>query len=238
MMLRPIVYLILLMLPLSLAAQAPTTADTVAKPFKPNFKPASLRIGTDILALVNSNVQAGFKGWELAADTEIHRYLLVADFGHSEEDISSDSASYGNKGNYWRIGIDANFLTRDPDKNVFFIGLHYGRSSYDEGMTFIPTAVEQQFWGSDAIISYSNRNMKAGWLELNTGLKVQIWKGIHLGYTARFKFGLSQDKSRDMLTHSVPGYGSTDRETAWGFSYYIFYRIPFRPTTSILPPKK
>jgi hypothetical protein len=205
---------------------------------KPNFRPASVRVGTDLFGLIKSQAQRDFNAWEITADTEIHRYILVVDYGHSEErNDRSDSTIYSNNGNYWRVGIDANFLTRDPDRNAFFIGAHYGRSRYDEHMSIIPTQEEQLFWGSQ-VRSYANQNMKASWLELNTGLKVKIWKGIQLGYTARYKFGLSEDDTREMLSHNVPGYGRTNKETAWGFNYYIFYRIPFRPTTAILPQKK
>jgi hypothetical protein len=201
---------------------------------KPNFRPASLRIGTDLYALGKSQFKKGFSGWELTADTEIYRYLLTADYGHSAETVASDSGStYANNGNFWRIGIDANFLTRDEDKNVFLIGLHYGQSSYDEKM--VVTA--PPLFG-DQLHYYDNRNMKASWFELTTGLKVKIWKGIWLGQTARYKFGLKDDDTRAMLSHIVPGYGRTNKESTWGFNYYIFYRIPFRPTTSILPPKK
>jgi hypothetical protein len=233
------IIIVSLMFALSAAAQNDinVSADTLLKPFKPNYIPAAIRFGVDVMALVNSRVKEEFNGWEFTADTEFHRYLLVADFGYSEEQFTADVESYSNDGHYWRLGIDANFLTRDPEKNVFFLGLHYGRASYNERMLIVPTQEEQETWGSEPRL-YSNDGMKAGWLELNGGLKVKIWQGIQLGYTCRFKFSLSQDKSREMLSHSVPGYGSTDRETAWGFNYYVFYRIPFRNTTAILPPKK
>ncbi len=216
------------------AQQQPANADTTKQSkVKPNFRPAAIRFGTDLLSLANTQFKEGFSGWEVTADTELHRYLLVVDFGHSAETLGDDSTSYANDGNYWRIGIDANFLTRDPDKNVFFLGMHYGRSRYDEHMRIISDDV---FGGGTN--DYVNNGMSAGWLELNGGLKVKIWSGLWLGYTARFKFGLSDDKTREMLSHNIPGYGRTNKETAWGFNYYIFYRIPFRTTQSIFPPKK
>ena len=36
--------------------------------------------------------------------------------------ILSEDADYSNDGNYGRIGADVNFLTKDPDKNMFFFG--------------------------------------------------------------------------------------------------------------------
>jgi hypothetical protein len=235
---RILTYLFILGCSISASGQEVAVAlDTVPTRVKKNFRPASIRIGTDLFGIVKSQVNSNFNAWEITADTELHRYLFVFDYGHSSEKNGDATATYSNNGNYWRVGIDANFLTRDPDKNAFFIGAHYGHASYDEDMLIIPTEEEQSLWGADAQ-SYANSSMQAGWLELNTGLKVKIWKGIQLGYTARFKFGLSEDDTREMLSHNIPGYGRTNKETAWGFNYYIFYRIPFRPTTSILPAKK
>lgn len=234
-MIRLIFILPLLCAITTIAQDAPSAPaiDSTKTKFKPDFRPASIRIGTDVLSFVNTYVKDGYSAWEITADTEIHRYLLVADFGYSEESKGDAESSYRNNGNYWRVGIDANFLTRDPDKNAFFIGLHYGQSAYDEHMTI--NKVDNTFGA--VIEDYHNTGMKAGWLELNGGLKVKILQQIWLGYTARFKFGMGEKKG-EMLSHSVPGYGIVDKETAWGFNYYIFYRIPFRPTTSILPPKK
>jgi hypothetical protein len=229
---------IIALVPSAFAQQPTVSADTVKKPFKPNFRPASIRIGTDLYSLVNSRVRDDFRGWEITADTEVHRYMLVVDYGHSAENLTAESETYSNSGNYWRAGVDVNFLTRDPDRNAFFLGMHYGRSKFDEDMVVFPTEEEQANWGITDPLEYANKGITAGWMELNFGMKVKIWQGLQLGYTTRFKFGLSQDENMEMLSHRIPGYGSTDRETAWGFNYYIFYRIPFRPTTSILPPKK
>lgn len=203
------------------------------------FVPTGLRVGTDMISLVRSQLYDDFNAWEVSADVDVHRYIVSVDFGSWRRNFSADSAgsyssTYRNDGHYWRIGIDANFLTRDPERNAFFLGLRHGQASYSEYMSVMAT---DTIWGPRAR-DYVSTGVKARWFELTAGLKVKMWKFIWMGYTGSLKLGLKTDENAPILSHDVPGYGRTDKDTGWGFTYQIFFRIPFRPVQSILPPKK
>jgi hypothetical protein len=218
------------------AQQAKPKADTVKRDtVKNRYLPTGLRIGTDVLALVKSNVQDNFSGWEVNADVDFHRYFLAFDYGSWARTYPGDSASYSNDGRYWRIGADVNFLTKDVDRNMFFLGLRYGHSTFSENMTI---TAEDPVWGVVTGKNYINTDVTSRWYELTTGIRVKIWKAIWMGYTARFKFGLKNNGAQDMLPHDVPGYGRTDRETDWGFNYHVFIRLPFRKMPPLPPAKK
>ncbi len=216
------------------------TAQTVSADSIPldtvrnKFLPTGIRIGTDLISLIKTQTQDNFSGWEVNADVDFSRYLLEVDYGNWERTYLGDSASYSNKGSYWRVGADANFLTTDPERNVFFLGLRYGRSRYSEQMTIISN---DSLWGG-ITKQYANNNLTARWFELTAGLKVKIWTSLWLGFTGRLKFGLKDDESNEMISHDVPGYGRTDRDTYWGFNYYLLFRIPFRKSVPITPLKK
>jgi hypothetical protein len=192
---------------------------------KNKYLPTGVRLGTDVLALVKNNVQASFKGWEVNADVDFNRYFLALDYGTWGRTYISDSSNYSNKGNYWRIGADVNFLTKDPERNMFFIGMRYGHSAFSENLSIITKA--DPVWGS-ITKTYENINVRSRWLELTTGIRVHMWKMIWMGYTARLKFGLKNKGDDSMLPHDVPGFGRTDKPTYWGFNYQIFIRLPFR----------
>ena len=206
-------------------------ADTVKQ--KKDFRPTGIRVGTDVIALVKTSYDETFKGWELNADVDFDRYYFAVDYGYWARAYVADDGNYSNDGNYWRIGADVNFLTKDPDKNMFFFGMRYGSSVFDENMVVIKN---DPVWGP-INSSLTNSNVKAHWYELTTGLRVKIWKIIWMGYTARLKFSLSTGDTPDMLPHDVPGYGRADKESYWGFNYQIFVRFPVRKATSI-PLKK
>lgn len=219
----------------SLAFAQKPAADTVkTDTVKNRYLPTGIRFGTDIVAVVKTKTQDDFRGWEMNADVDFNRYFLTGDFGHWERTYVTDSANYSNSGNYWRTGIDVNFLTKDPERNMFFIGFRYGRSKFSEDLTIISS---DKIWG-DVTRSYANDNVTARWLELTSGIRVKIWQALWLGYTARFKFSLKTKGETEMLPHDVPGYGRTDKDSYWGFNYQLFIRIPFRKMPPLPPAKK
>jgi hypothetical protein len=235
-----IVLIISMLLPMVRVYAQTVQADTVLMDsvIHKKFAPTGLRIGADVVSPIKTQIRDDFTGWEFGADVDIHRYLLSAEVGHWGRNFRKDStdysSTYSNNGSYWRVGIDVNFLTHDPERNVFFLGMRYARAKYSENMAVIAT---DDLWGT-INHNYSNNGISANWLELNLGLKVKIYKVIWMGYRGSMKFGLKKDSSGEIVSHDVPGYGSTFRDTTFGFTYSIYVRIPFRKTVPILPPKK
>lgn len=191
------------------------------------YMPTGLRVGTDMIALVRSYSTKNFNGYEWNADLDFHRYYLSVDYGEWSRNLQDTSGtSYSNDGRYFRIGADVNFLLKDPDRNMFFIGGRYGSAVFSESLSVIQAG--DSVWGFVPQQNYTNTNLKSRWFELTGGIRVKIWKFIWMGYTARFKFALKTSDSPAMLSHDVPGYGRTDKNNTWGFNYQLFIRIPFR----------
>lgn len=216
-------------------ASAQTPQDTVRTDTVRNkYLPTGIRFGTDVISLAKTRAQSNFHGWEVNGEVDFDRYFLELEYGTWGRNLGSDSARYANDGTFWRAGIDVNFLTQDPDRNVFFLGARYGHSVFSENMSLISA---DPVWGvlSD---DFQQSDVHAWWLELTTGLRVKIWKVIWLGYTGRFKFALKMDETSDMLPYDVPGFGRTDKETTWGFNYYVMIRIPFRKAPPVPVKKK
>lgn len=202
---------------LSLVVQA-QTADTV----KRKFSPTGLRIGTDVLSIIRSYTGSNFDGWEINADVDLYRYYVAAEYGHWERHLNIPSGNYENSGNYFRLGTDINFLIKDPDRNMFFLGLRYGQSSFSEQLNY--EAYDSNFGTYQR--SLTNSGMTGRWGELTTGLRVKISGGFWMGYTARLKFAPSIHGTGGFATYEIPGYGITSRKNAWAFNYQLFWRIP------------
>ncbi|MBL0741557.1 DUF6048 family protein [Chryseolinea lacunae] len=223
------IYNIALLVALALPAFGQKKAEKDTVTVKPSFVPTGVRIGTDVIALAKTSYDKTFNGWEMNADVDFNRYYFAVDVGSWGRKYAADSANYSNTGRYFRVGADVNFLKKDPDKNMFFLGLRYGNATFSENMSVIR---HDQQWGNLSG-SYENNNIRAHWLELTTGLRVKMWKMIWMGYTARFKFGLGTSSTPVMLPHDVPGYGRTDKTSYWGFNYQIFVRIPVRKSPAV-----
>lgn len=191
-----------------------------------DFKPTGIRFGTDVLSLIRNPVDDSFSGWEFSADVDFFRYYLVAETGHWQRNFSTDTEAYSNRGTYWRAGVDINFLKKDPERNMFFIGARYASGVFTENLTFALNGT----WDSGTS-TYANIDTKANWVELTGGLRVRVWRVLWLGYTARYKFALSTNEPSNMVPHDVPGYGKTDKKNSWGFNYQVLVRLPFKRET-------
>jgi hypothetical protein len=230
--------LLLLLISVTAAAQDSARVEKQDSSRWKKFIPTGVRFGTDALAIARTSYDDTFEGWEVNADADFGRFYLAVDYGnwgrtHAYEK-NDENGFYTNDGSYWRAGIDVNFLTKDPEKNMFFIGARYGRSTFSEHLTFNRA---DTLWGP-INADLKNLNIKASWFELTTGIRVKIWKMIWMGYTARFKFGLNMPEDGELVPHDVPGYGSTDKESTWGFNYQVFIRIPVRKQPVPLSQKK
>jgi hypothetical protein len=203
---------------------------------KERYMPTGIRFGTDAVALARSSFMESFNGWEVSADVDFYRYYLAFEYGKWSRHFTGDNLDYENSGRYWSIGPDVNFLLKDAERNMFFLGLRYARSSFDE--TF--RVIDQNAWGINDRYDnpYINNSVPARWLELTSGIKVHMIKGFWMGFTARFKFGLKTGTTPEMAPHDIPGYGKTNKETTWGFNYQLMYRIPFRKYPPLPPFKK
>lgn len=191
------------------------------------FIPTGLRVGLDVVPFGRAELSDSYAGFEAAVDIDLYAYYPTFELGNSERTFNAENGStYSNTGNFWRAGVDVNFLKRNVEKNMFSLGFRYGRSTYSEKATIITT---DEVWGNYAS-TFENTGMTAGWMEIVTGMRIKVWKIFWLGYTGRFKFVLAQNRDRSLLSTDVPGYGGTDRPTTWGFSYYVMAKLPVRKT--------
>src|SRR5882672_3272727 len=175
----------------------------VAKP-KKDYLPTGFRVGTDLIDLGKTISSNTFTGWEVNGDVDFANYYLTMDVGTWGKDILIKNGDYTNSGTYYRAGIDINFLGSDPDRNMFFLGFRVGHSSFNESLNYINTPLNLF---SPLQTSASNQSASGHWGELTTGLRVKVWKGLWLGYTARMKFAPTVHGSPNFVTYDMPGYG-------------------------------
>ena len=199
----------------------------ITEPKEPvSWRPQALRVGLDLSQIARQIIFDEFTSlYEVHADLGLHNYFLVADYGHSASRRQQEDFDYSNQGNYVRLGLDVNFLKDDPNQTAIFFGIRYATSSFDDKLQFDRVDA----FGSHQLI-FETSASKASWFEVNAGLKVRIWKGLYLGYTARYKFGLQLKNKEGLIPLDIPGYGlyQIDDTDNFGFNYHVFWRFPFR----------
>jgi hypothetical protein len=198
-----------------------------------SYLPTGVRVGMDLFPYIRQQLGSAYSGYEINADVDFYRYFLAIDYGQSSFKDSIDNGYYSNQGTFWRVGGDVNFLLKDPDRNMIFLGVRVGNATFTNQavITTENTAfgrVTQTVQGNDGT---------ASWRELTGGLRVKVWKWLWMGYTFRYKFGLNIRGNENLQPYDVPGFGRTFRNDAWGANYQVFIKIPVRkqPTP---PPKK
>ncbi len=194
--------------------------DTVTR----SFIPTGVRIGYDVYAGIRNLADNSFNGLEVNADIDFYRYYLTLDAGRWEREFETEEEQYSNSGNYMRAGVDVNFLKKDPEKNMYFIGARYAWGTFSETMT---RTTDDAVWGARTE-SFTNTDSRATWFELTTGLRVKMYKFFWIGYTIRYKFGLNTRGTGELEPHDVPGFGKTFKSTTWGFNYVVLIRLPVR----------
>lgn len=195
-----------------------------ADSMKISFVPTGIRLGADVLAPAYALADKRFSGFEFSADVDFYRYYLTADVGHWARLLEGTDSRYSNSGNYYRVGVDVNFLKKDPDRNMLFFGMRYARSRFDEKLE---RSVADPVWGTQSDIQ-TVIGREAGWLEITGGLRVKMYRFIWMGYTIRYKFALHTHERGGLDVYDVPGYGSTVKPVTWGFNYLIMIRLPVR----------
>ena len=189
-----------------------------------SYAPTGIRVGFDLFPYLRESLGSPYSGYEINTDIDFYRYYLAVDYGQSTFRDSLDNGYYANTGTYWRVGGDANFLLKDPDRNMIFLGLRVGQSQFtNEAVITSPSTafgnVTQTIQGNEG---------RASWRELTGGLRVKVWKWLWMGYTFRYKFGLNLRGNENLQPYDVPGFGRTARNDAWGANYQIFIKIPVR----------
>lgn len=192
------------------------------------YAPTGIRVGADVGNFGYSLLDDGRDFWEFSADVDIYRYYITTDYGYTKFMSNKDTYNYESTGRYFRVGPEVNFI-KNQTSDVLFFGIKYGTSTFDEDISYLTiNAIEQnEVWPVNELET-SNENLSASWFEFNTGLKARIIDNVYLGFTVRYKFLPNVNGGETFTPYFVPGFGKKVDNDAWGLSYYISYRIPFR----------
>lgn len=192
------------------------------------FIPTAVRFGIDLNSFARNLWDDGKKLQGYQLDVDFRQYLLNFEYGNSDVVEQGAGFLYENKGSYFRIGPEINFMHHPEKLNVLFAGFRYASSKFDDQFTYDT----EDAYGTTSITS-SNDNATAKWAELVTGTKIKLWKGLFIGFTIRYKF-LKSVKSVDLEPSWIPGFGENreDDNDQFGFSYYVYWRFGFKKSQS------
>jgi hypothetical protein len=226
-----IINILFLLLPFSAFAQMddmeeekdtkPKVVDTVKQ----------LRFGIDI----SKPIMYSFSGERRSYEAEIDYYLrkdiyavVEGGFGGAKVNYTDPNhladLIYTSNNVFFKTGVSKGMLLRlgTNDWDMAFIGARYAFSPIRRSAaTYTITDV---FWGQTSG-SIPAKNLTAHWFELVGGTKVELFKGIFVGWTIRGKFRLNQKTFKELPPAYIAGYGKGDKNSVFDFNFYVNYAI-------------
>lgn len=149
---------------------------------------------------------------------------LQAEGGYLNVDFSDSTYIYKQSGSYYRFGAEYNMLKRQPGElDQVYLGLMYGYSPYSHEAEKI--FISDGYWGTGEGSLPLTQN-SAHWIEMKGGIRVELWKNLFVGYALRLRFYLTGNTDPKLEPYLIPGFGKSEKTTAIGMSYSVFYRIP------------
>lgn len=155
-----------------------------------------------------------------------YKYYIVAEPGIAQFSYSQYNYDYSSEGFFIRAGVDINLLKTKPaysGRNHFAgIGLRYGLSLFNQET---PSATFTNYWGGYDF-SLERELVNAHFLEINGGVKAELFRNILIGWTVRGRLILYQSAGKTRRPLMIPGAGGGDGGLQPGFSYHLIWLIP------------
>jgi len=187
-----------------------------------------LRLSADIGNIAYSFADETRKDYQIAVDYLFKKWYLTLETGVGKGNIDYDNLKYTTNSYFVRIGGDNSLLKpiSKKDYDILFFGFRYGMAFGQRSDVFYKVSSP---FGSSAEGTLPAKNFMAHWGEMTMGIKVEMWRGIYLGWNFRAKFLLNAKTFENTLTPNyIAGYGKGDNSTSFGFNVYLGYAIRWK----------
>lgn len=170
-----------------------------------------------------------------SAELNMHnRYIAVFEAGLGSADNTPADNNYtyhSPMAPYFKLGINYNFFYNSNPAYQLFAGVRYGFSPFSWTLRDVTSVGD--YWGEPSKMDFPQVNTTAGYIEFLVGLRVQVWRSISVGWSARFHSVIHRSASTYGKPWYIPGFGASG--SAISASLSVFYTIPLSNKTKIPP---
>lgn len=196
-------------------------SPVAVKPKIPTF--THFRVGIDLSKFVASALQKNYDVIEGNLETHYKKDIYyAAEFGWGSSEVNNDYLNYKSSNIFLKAGIDKTFFTPEfaGDLDNAFIGVRYGAAYIRRGAGTYH--IEDPVWGNTEG-QVDATSFFAHWLELDAGFRIEILKNVFTGWNARFRTFINPSQFEQLPPSYVAGYGRGDKNTAFGYNFYLMY---------------
>lgn len=185
--------------------------------------------GVDIFGLVSNTLGGDYKSIEATFQVNLkNRYMPIVEIGQGAIDITNDETNvhFKTSAPYIRIGMDMNMMYKKPKLPGYItLGARLAHSSFSYDVD-APDLTDPNWKNIIMPFSYKDIKSNANWLEIVVGVRANIIKGLHMGWSIRYKSRLSMKENENSDPYYIPGYGKC-KKSIYGCTYNISYDLPF-----------
>lgn len=164
---------------------------------------------------------------EVSATLNIcNRFFPTVEIGFGHTDMVSQlyEIGYNTRAPYYRIGMDYNMQYKSNKPGYIFLGGRMGYTSFNYSIEAPP--LTDPIWGDEAPIQFTDVPCRAIWAEAVGGIRAEITRNIHMGWSLRYKYPLHRGPIANGGPWYVPGFG-TGKRGVLGATYTISYYFNF-----------
>lgn len=210
----------------SWSVNSQTNLDTIQ--YKEKY---GLRLGIDLSKPLRTLLEEDYRGLEIIGDYRIYKnYYLAAEIGNEELPFSEENISVKAKGSYIKVGADFNAYDNWAGmENVIFVGLRYGFSTFSQSLEQYSVSTRSQYFPLNITEGpFETKGLTDSWVELVTGIKVEVFNNLFLGANVQLKRRITQTAPSNFDNLIIPGFNRTYDESSFGvgYGYSISYLIP------------
>jgi hypothetical protein len=187
-----------------------------------------LRFSADFSKPVLFSGSDSRRSYEFVADYYWKKELYFVMEGGWGNSTQQDSIlSFSSKNTFFKAGINKSMLSRrmSNDWDMAFIGARYALGLIERGDASFVTW--DPYWGTTSGI-VAGKNLTAHWAEVTAGVKLELYRGIFTGWTARGKFLLNKNSFRELPPAYIAGYGKGEKNAIIDFNFYLGYAIKWQ----------
>ncbi|MGL5958499.1 MAG: DUF6048 family protein, partial [Phocaeicola sp.] len=187
-----------------------------------------LNIGIDLLGIGSKLFGGNILSSEVSLEANLkNRYIPVIELGYAKAEATHEETQiyYKTTAPYFRVGANYNILYNKPYlPGYLFVGARVGYTSFSYDV--ITPGAKDPIWGEIIPVAYENVKSQSTWGEVVIGIKTELFKGVCMGLSARWKIRFNSGKALNSEPWYTPGFGSNNSST-FGFTYNLSYNLPF-----------
>lgn len=203
----------------------------------PKTERFGVRFGVDLFKLTRSFYEKDYRGLELVGDYRLtKRFYIAAELGNENKTVDDAQVNFTTKGTYIKAGFDYNAYENWLNmENMIHIGLRYGVSSFSQTLNNYEVYNTQQYFGESPTIDAGTEfnGLSAQWAEVVSGVKVEVFNNIYVGFSLRLHYLFSNSKPENFDNLYIPGFNRTyNGNFGVGFNYTVSYFLPLYKSTA------